>query len=118
MQRIKRMARYWDMYANSGNFCDSLPLLWSTASPFQEFLSFSDSVYGRTGKTHQIALSRQFELLWDYLNHSEMAGRYLASDYLRPRRRDLPDFLKPFAPASLPRESPPPTQPRQRRHMS
>lgn len=117
MQRLKRMARYWDIFSNSGHFCESLPLIWASGSPFRQFLAFGDFIYQRTGKTHQIALPKQFELLWDYLKHSETAGRALAADYLRPHRRDLPDFLKPFAPASPARESPSPTQPRQLRHM-
>ena len=117
MQRLKRMARYWDIFANSGHFRESLPLLWPSGSPFRQFLAFGDFVYQRTGKTHQIALPRQFEFLWDYLDHSETAGRSLATDYLRPHRRDLPDFLKPFAPALPPRDAHAPTQPRQLRHM-
>ncbi len=118
MQRLKRMARYWDMFANSGNFRDSLPLLWANGSPFHLFIAFTDFVYERTGKTHQIALPRQFELLWDYLKHPKIAGRSLAADYLRPHRRDLPEFLKPFAPPIAPRESLLPTQRRQHRHRA
>jgi radical SAM superfamily enzyme YgiQ (UPF0313 family) len=32
MQRIRRFARYWDLFANSGNFIEALPLLWSVSS--------------------------------------------------------------------------------------
>jgi hypothetical protein len=96
MQRLKRMARYWDMFGNSGNFRDSLPLLWADGSPFWRFMAFADSVYRRTGKTHQIALPRQFELLFEHLGRTEPAGRALACDYIRPGRRDLPAALEPF----------------------
>lgn len=118
MQRLKRMARYWDMFANSGNFREALPLLWPTGSPFQQFLTFSDFVYGHIAKTHQIALPRQFELLFEHLGRSEAAGRRLAIDYLRPRRHDLPSFLQGFAPPELPRESSTAARPRQFRHLA
>ena len=102
LQRIKRMARYWDLYANSGNFRDSLPLLWRDGgSPFAAFMAFSDFLYAQTGKTHELALSRQFELLWSYLNTrhggDDVAGLTLANDYRRPGRRDLPGCLERFA---------------------
>lgn len=28
LQRLRRFARYWDLFANSGNFIESTPLLW------------------------------------------------------------------------------------------
>ena len=31
MQRLRRFARYWDLVGNSGNFVETLPLLWSGA---------------------------------------------------------------------------------------
>jgi radical SAM superfamily enzyme YgiQ (UPF0313 family) len=33
MQRMKRFARYWDLIANSGNFVQTLPLVWLSLSP-------------------------------------------------------------------------------------
>lgn len=121
MQRLKRMARYWDLFANSGNFRDSLPLLWQTpaaSSPFWRFLAFSDHVYTRTGKTHQIALPRQFELLFDFLDRSPEAGQSLAQDYVRPGRRDLPGLLQPFAPARPAKDTSSASPARQARHLA
>jgi len=31
MQRLRRLARYWDLVANSGNFLESTPLIWQPA---------------------------------------------------------------------------------------
>lgn len=117
MQRLKRMARYWDLYANSGQFRATLPGLLGD-SPFAGFLAFCDFVYGKTGKTHQLALPTQFELLFDYLGRSNEAGRSLATDYLRQGRRDLPGFLQPFATAAAPAGSNSDTPARQRRHRT
>jgi radical SAM superfamily enzyme YgiQ (UPF0313 family) len=121
MQRLKRMARYWDLYANSGQFRQALPLLLGD-NPFANFLVFADFIYARTGKTHQLALATQFELLFDHLGNSAEAGTALAADYLRPGRRDLPDFLEPYAASAVSalEEAQPPSptrHPRQRRHQ-
>jgi hypothetical protein len=118
MQRIKRMARYWDVFANSGNFRGSLALLWQSGSPFWRFLAFSDFIYLRTGKTHQIALQRQFELLFEHVGRTEEAGRLLAEDYVRPGRRDLPEMLQPFAAARPARDAARAHPARQARHMA
>lgn len=66
MQRMVRFARYWDLVANSGRFTTAMPLLLGHAS-FERFMAFSDWLYATTGKTHQIALERLFDLLRDYL---------------------------------------------------
>ena len=29
MQRLRRFAKYWDLVGNSGNFVETLPLLWN-----------------------------------------------------------------------------------------
>lgn len=42
VQRFTRLARYWDLLANSGRFKQSLPLLLAGPSPFAAFLAFSD----------------------------------------------------------------------------
>lgn len=125
MQRIRRLARYWDLLASSGQFAQSLPLIWGDGSPFLAMLAFSDWLFARTGQTHRIALPRLFALVFEYLTtqrHLTPAdvGPSLAADYLRPRRRDLPEVLQPFArSAAVATGSGSATSPlpRQRRHL-
>lgn len=64
IQRVNRFARYWDMFANSGRFKHSLPLLL-TGNPFQRFMDFSLWLFDSTGQTHKISLLRQFDLLFE-----------------------------------------------------
>lgn len=97
MQQLKRFARCWDMYHNSGNFSSTLPLLISGDSPFHRFWAFSREVYLRAGRTHGIALSRQFEIAYEWFGKSDEAGELLATDYIRPGRRDVPAFLQRFS---------------------
>lgn len=88
MQRLRRFARYWDLVGNSGNFTATLPLFWHgessaagraaaqsvglvanrvAASPFAEFLAFSDWFFAREGRHHALALSRTMERVFTFL---------------------------------------------------
>lgn len=67
MQRIKRFARYWEMVANSGRFALGLKLLLTPGSAFHHFLNFSDWLWATTAKTHEFALEKLVDLLFDHL---------------------------------------------------
>lgn len=100
LQRLRRFARYWDLVGNSGNFLETTPLLWrGEPSAFGAFLAWSDWVFAHTGRTDSIALPRLVRLLFDYLTvergmDEAIVRAALSRDYLRPGRRDLPDFLR------------------------
>jgi len=103
MRRLHRFARYWDLIANSGNFCDTLPLLWreSSSSPYRAFAEFSDWLYRCAGRNHALALVTIMELVFRYLIEQrglepvELAHT-LWRDYQRGGRSDRPTFLLPF----------------------
>ncbi|MCO6432309.1 MAG: B12-binding domain-containing radical SAM protein [Deltaproteobacteria bacterium] len=68
MQRIGRFARFWELLGNSELFRSALPLLWEEShDPFNEFLSFSDWLYGTAKRRHEIALSKLTSYLSEYL---------------------------------------------------
>ena len=102
MQRLRRFARYWDLVGNSGNFVETTPLIWgATASPFGEFLRWSDWLYARVGRRSGIALTRLAELLFEFL--TQAAGLTPATvapamwrDHQRGGRTDTPPFLRAF----------------------
>jgi len=116
MQRLRRFSRYWDLVANSGNFIETTPLIWSGAgrgtepvvdSPFRAFLRWSDWLHGRVGRTDGIALMRLMELLFEYLaRERELPPTAVAPvmwrDYQRGGRSDKPRFLKDYLPAGEP----------------
>jgi radical SAM superfamily enzyme YgiQ (UPF0313 family) len=106
LQRMKRFGRYWDLLSNSGNFRQTLPLLWTCAagealSPFKTFLDLSDRLHQTMGRKHGIALQDLAEFLFEHLtrqrghNAAEVARR-IWEDYQRGGRSDRPGFLKPF----------------------
>jgi radical SAM superfamily enzyme YgiQ (UPF0313 family) len=131
MQRLRRFARYWDLVANSGNFVESTPLIWSGSLPFDSFLSFSDWLYAASGRTNGIALKRLAELLFRYLTGQRHCDELRAAgavwnDYRRSGRSDRPEFLRsylasleesaaPVAASILPSSAAPP---RQSRHVA
>ncbi|HLP02306.1 MAG TPA: DUF4080 domain-containing protein [Opitutaceae bacterium] len=124
MQRLRRFARYWDLVGNSGNFVETLPLFWSgaascgaavvatalgcaccegeAASPFAEFLWFSDWFFAREGRHHALALSRTMERVFEFLVHERgLAPEVVAAALLRDCGRigylELPAAVRPFA---------------------
>ena len=102
MQALRRFAKYWDLIANSGNFVETAPLLWSGASPFAAFTALSDFLHARFARTHGIALADLVKAVFDYLRDrghppAELADR-VWRDYRRSARRDLPLFLRPWLP--------------------
>jgi radical SAM superfamily enzyme YgiQ (UPF0313 family) len=102
MQGMRRLARYWDLVANSGNFLSSTPLLWEKEpdkSPFAAFSKFSEWLHFKTGRGDGIALVRLAELIFEYLSsvggHDiQRVASSLWDDYRRPGRRDIPEFLR------------------------
>lgn len=114
MQMMRRFSRFWDLVANSGNFKETLSLLWSEpqteqsqeittvspTSPFWSFWKFSDWLYQRTKATHGIALERLTLLLIEYLTHQlnlshELVLSRIEQDCKRCGR-DLPKIFSPM----------------------
>ena len=88
MARMRRFARYWDIYANSGRFRLTMPLLLGDVAAFAAFLAFSDWLWAETAQTSEISLRRATTLLLRHLieraDHSAAAiGAALVADYRR-----------------------------------
>jgi len=62
MQRLGRFARYWDLIGTADALWPSSPNSGSgAASPFEEFMRFSDWFYVREGRRHGIGLPQLIE---------------------------------------------------------
>ena len=124
--RLRRFAKFWDIYGNSGNFSEALPMLWPAGgSPFAAMLGFSDWLHSQGVKTSGIALVRQYELLGKFL--TSVAGfvpaegmAVLARDYARGGRSDVPEFLRTHLPREMATRSErkPQLPKRQARHVA
>lgn len=103
MARLRRFAKFWDLFGNSGHFTRTLPRLWRSGSAFCALMEFSDWLHAQGAKTSGIALSRQYQFLWDYLTmalgqvSSEVASD-LGADYLDSGHSDRPSWW----PANVP----------------
>jgi tRNA A37 methylthiotransferase MiaB len=102
LQRFTRMAKYWDLVANSGRFKTSLPFVLQTTdtqpSAFWSFLHFSDHLWQTTGKSYGLTPEALVDALFDYL--TDVQGRspesvraVLLQDYLASGARARPKCL-------------------------
>lgn len=101
IQRMRRFAQLWDRVANSGNFVETVTLLWSEGSAFASFLAFSDWAVEQVGRSHAISLNRLVELMFRYLTEQQqLAGQRVAEsiwrDFHRAGRHDKPKYLREF----------------------
>ena len=62
-----RLARYWDLIANSGRFPASMPLLLKGPSAFAAFADFSRSLWVTTTRTSGISPEALVDALYAYL---------------------------------------------------
>ena len=104
MQRMRRFARYWDLVGNSGNFTESVSLIWEGGrSPFESFLEFGDWLYQAARRRHGIALTKLVEFLFRFLTEirgldPKLVAATLWRDYRRTGRSDYPMVLRPHLP--------------------
>jgi hypothetical protein len=124
MQRFARLARYWDLVANSGRFKQTLPLLLQANSPFDAFLNFADWLWQSTGKTSGLSPELLVDTLFDYLSRVaaqplECIRQSLLADYLASGARSSPACLRGLLKArSAPRSKSAALAARQARHTS
>lgn len=104
VQRMRHFARYWDLLANSGNFAETVLLLWQPdRSAFESFLKFSDWLFRQVGQHHGVALLRLSGLLFNYLVQElkcepARVAETLLRDHERGGRLEVPGFLRPHLP--------------------
>ena len=113
LQKMARFSKFWDLYANSGNFLKTMDLLigergqssapatvqGQVPSRFQAFWDFSEFLSARHAQSHSIALLNLVESFWVYLTDHrqlprEQVRRSLAQDYAGTVKRDLPAYLR------------------------
>ena len=102
IQMMKRFARFWDLYYNSGNFKKSIKLIWSDESVYENFYAFGLWVYKQTDSTYKISLDRQGELLFKYLLDvkgldAQLIADFMLEDMMKLKGRAIPSYLKPHS---------------------
>ncbi|MBE0514943.1 B12-binding domain-containing radical SAM protein [Sulfurimonas sp.] len=102
IQIMKRFSRFWDLTYNSGNFKQSVELIWQEESVFENFYDFSLWIYSQTDSTWQISLPRLGELLFKYLceikeMNVEFVAQNMLEDMMKIKGRAVPSYLKNYA---------------------
>ncbi len=121
LQKLRRLARYWDMVANSGRFKSSLTLILGK-SPFERFMRLSEWLHSTTGQTHKISLKRLFDLLFEAMQaefgiDKETARNALQLDHDRCGIRGLPQCLRKDTGSHTARDPRQSANKRQRAHI-
>jgi radical SAM superfamily enzyme YgiQ (UPF0313 family) len=107
MQRFSRLARYWDLVANSGRFTGAMALLLNAPSPFWAFMAFSDWLWQSSpktsGKTSGITPENLVDALYAYLvnvrqHPTDLVRQTLLADYVASGARARPDVLRHLIP--------------------
>jgi len=101
IQKMKRFARFWDLTYNSGNFKQSIVLLWSEDTVYNSFNAFSQWIYTQTDSTWKISLDRLSSLLFSYLTEvlnqeKEVVAEAMLNDLMKIQGRIVPKFLRAF----------------------
>ena len=101
IQIMKRFSRFWDLTYNSGNFKQSVKLIWLKKSVFDNFYEFSLWIYTQTDSTYKISLARLGELLFTYLSEvknldSKSVAISMLKDMMKLKGRAVPSYLKPY----------------------
>jgi hypothetical protein len=94
---MKRFARFWDIFYNSGSFTKTVPLLWSEGKVCEGFYAFSEWIYTQTLSTWKISLDRQIGLIHAYLceyHDREVVEAALTHDLAQRPEKTIPFFLR------------------------
>ena len=118
IQKMKRFARFWDIFYNSGSFENTVKLLWTSSvipchdtesstpkwipyqvrdDVFNSFYAFSEWIYTQTLSTWKISLDRQITLIYDYLilsNEPKVVQKALMDDLSKRPEKTIPFFLR------------------------
>lgn len=101
--RFVRLARYWDLIANSGRFQQTLPVVLEGVSAFYAFLALSEWMWQTTGKTQGLTPEDLVDGLFDYLTthrglNPEWVRHLLSADYVGSGARAMPRSLRAVLP--------------------
>jgi hypothetical protein len=124
LQSFTRLARYWDLVANSGRFAQTLPLLLGGSSPFSAFAQFAHWLWHSQQRTSGLTPEILVDALFVYLCHERSLpeGKVraaLLADYAGSGARASPQALRgplPRRPVEAGAASAAPHTERQQRH--
>lgn len=103
LQLMNRFAKFWDLYANSGDFSKFMQWMKTfEGSFFWNFMNFVDYLSEKYSETHSISLMNLAEKAHDYValksNDNDLAFEIIKADFCDgSKKRDIPPFMKTYA---------------------
>ncbi len=99
VQAFTRLARYWDLVANSGRFGQGLKLLLQAPSAFAAFSGFAIFLWQQCGATSGLTPEALVDSLFDFLVSergmtASAVREALLADYIASGARAMPNCLK------------------------
>ena len=100
LQLMNRFAKFWDLYANSGDFPNFMAWMKTfEGSFFWNFMKFVDYLSEKYSETHSISLMNLAEKAYDYVlkrtDDSDKAFDIIKADFCDgAKKRDIPPFMK------------------------
>lgn len=103
LQQMNRFAKFWDLYANSGQFRNFMSWFRQQESFFWSFFDFTETLSKTFSEIHSLSLMTLAEQAWNYLQSKglsvDKASEVIIEDYCQGvKKRDLPNFLKKQGP--------------------
>ena len=101
MKELRAFHKFFDKFYNSGNFQESMKLLFELSNPFDEFFALSNFTFNRFERCYGISLDQLCESLYLFLtikrNISHVNAReMILKDILKKKGRKIPVFLKDY----------------------
>jgi len=104
LERFTRLAKFWDLVANSGRFKQTLPLILKPTAPkhssFWSFMNLSEALWHRFGRSHGLSPEELVDAIFDHLSVKAGLDQEVLRDTLR---QDYVSSGAKGAPKSLPR---------------
>lgn len=100
LQVMNRFAKFWDLYANSGDFNEFMKWMRTfEGSFFWNFMKFVDYLTLKYSETHSISLMNLAEKAYDYIimrtEDHDKAFEIIKTDFCEgAKKRDIPPFMK------------------------
>lgn len=98
LQKLNRLARFWDLIANSGRFIHALPLILRD-QPFENMWALSEWLFDTIKQTHQIGLDRLIKLVLEWLRLQKLPEEVILTaiceDFKLTGIQGWPHFLGP-----------------------
>ena len=104
LQKFNRFAKFWDLYANSGNFPGFTQILrdrgaQNAGSFFRVLWEFTEYLANRHADSFGISLLNLVESAWIYGSQEfglepDRLREILIADYSAGKKRDVPHFLR------------------------